>query len=78
MGFLLYLTQAQTVQDSWLAPALPDLSTTITLGKSYNIQWTDQLQGSFALYAPSANVSDVALWIAPNNASVGQRQIAGQ
>ena len=55
--------RAQVVQDDWLAPALPDYSTTITIGDTFDIQWTKNLWSWFAQYAPDANVTDVDLWI---------------
>lgn len=74
-GLFIYCTEAQTattVQGDWLAPALPDFSTTITLGENYDLQWTDHLQDWFAQYAPSANITNVALWLTPSSGADGE------
>jgi len=70
-------TQAQVVQDDWLAPALPDLSTTITIGETYDIQWTKNLYSWFPQYAPSANITDVDLWITTSESADEQILIQG-
>jgi len=71
-GLFALSTRAQVVQDDWLAPALPDYSTTITIGETYDIEWTEHLYAWFPYYAPDANVADVDLWITTSNSAEGQ------
>lgn len=52
-----------TAQNSWVAPGLPDESTTITKGQTYNIQWNNNLTLWFAGYAPDADINNVTLWV---------------
>ena len=73
IGVCILFARAQvTVQDEWLAPALPDFSTTITIGETYDIQWTKELYTAFPQYAPSANVTDVDLWITTSDSDTCQ------
>ncbi|KAK4935200.1 hypothetical protein LTR10_023700 [Elasticomyces elasticus] len=65
----LRVVSAQVVQDDWLAPALPDFSTTITLGSTFKIQWDSNLVRWFSTYAPEANASNCALWITGSHAN---------
>lgn len=67
---------ASTVQGDWIAPALPDTSTTLTLGETYELQWTSHLQTWFSEFAPNASISDVDLWITPSNGVTGETLIA--
>lgn len=59
----LRVVSAQVVQDDWLAPSLPDASTTITIGDNYKIQWDANLVTWFPQYASQADPSDCSLWI---------------
>ncbi|GAM90505.1 hypothetical protein ANO11243_085490 [Dothideomycetidae sp. 11243] len=65
LSFLCSLVAAQqVVQDSWIAPSLPDLGTTITEGEQYTLTWDETLQNWFGQYAPEASTTNVTLWVA--------------
>lgn len=75
------LTKAQdvgSVQYSWITPAAPDFTSTLTIGDLYNISWESDLIDSFATYAPSADVSSVDLWITDYNLHIYSQLIAGK
>jgi len=57
------LAKAQTVQDDWVAPALPDDITDIFIGTTYTIQWDSNLYTWFPQFAPAANSSNCNLWV---------------
>ena len=64
LAILLYnLVEAQVVQDDWLRPALPDFSSSLTLGTNYTIRWTQKLYNWFPNFAPDADVENVDLWL---------------
>ena len=52
----------KTMQDEWLAPGLPDLSTNITAGSQYTIRWTKDLQNWRDTFCPGCNVHKVDLY----------------
>lgn len=65
--FLSTITLAQVVQDDWVFPSLPDESTIMNTGDEYMIRWTTNLTDWFPQYAPSADVTNVDLWITGNH-----------
>lgn len=69
---------SQTVQGDWIAPAGPDNSTSLELGEEYHIRWTNSLWEWFGTYAPSADVSNVDLWITGFYQHQFAHMIAGQ
>ncbi|KAF2147793.1 hypothetical protein K461DRAFT_272472 [Myriangium duriaei CBS 260.36] len=65
LSLFVSLVAAQTiVQDSWIAPGLPDLSVTIYDGQEYQLTWDSTLQNWFGQYSPQSTVTNVTLWIA--------------
>ncbi|KAI1615718.1 hypothetical protein EDD36DRAFT_195389 [Exophiala viscosa] len=71
----LRVVSAQVVQDDWLKPALPDFSTTITLGSTFRIQWDANLVSWFSQYAPEANSSDCALWVTGSQSNTSYQNL---
>ena len=61
--YLSSFVRAQTVQNAWINPSLPDNSTTLTIGEIFDIKWDSNLQNLFSTYAPNASTSDADLWI---------------
>lgn len=72
------LTEAQTVQNDWVRPAGPDNSTTLYVGRTFQLQWTSNLFSWFATYAPGADVTDVDLWITDFYLHVYEENIASK
>lgn len=54
---------AQTVQDAWISPSNPSFSTTIQIGETFKVQWTDDLAVWFGKKAPSVDPTDTTLWL---------------
>ncbi|SPO04388.1 uncharacterized protein DNG_07073 [Cephalotrichum gorgonifer] len=61
--FFAVLCGAQFVQDAWISPATPDFSSSIQIGKTYEIRWSEDLVGFFGTYAPSIDITDATLWL---------------
>lgn len=66
-----------TVQDLWISPAPPDFATNLTVGEVFTIRWDTSLAGSLSIYAPSADASNVDLWITDYNLHIYSKRIAG-
>ncbi|PNS21187.1 hypothetical protein CAC42_3525 [Sphaceloma murrayae] len=55
--------QVDSVQGDWIAPSLPDQSTTIRAGDDFQLQWSPDIVRWFPRFAPSANLTQVRLYV---------------
>ncbi|KAJ9606807.1 hypothetical protein H2200_008817 [Cladophialophora chaetospira] len=72
------LTRSQTVQDSWIAPAGPDFTSTLTVGELYTITWNPNLTDWFASYLSDGSAENVDLWITDYSLHVYAHLIASR
>ncbi|PSK42145.1 hypothetical protein B9Z65_4059 [Elsinoe australis] len=56
-------TAVPKVSDDWVRPQYPDGTTVLTAGQEFELRWTRNLTRWFPGYAPSANVTNVTLWV---------------
>ncbi|KAI1125122.1 hypothetical protein F5Y10DRAFT_268463 [Nemania abortiva] len=76
--FLLTLScVADTVQDDWVFPQLPDGSTTLQLGGEYTIRWTSALQSWFQYFCPDCNTTSVDLWTTDSSSNKEHKLASG-
>ena len=51
-------------QQDWLFPVYPDYTTTVTIGKTYHLQWDSNLKNWFSSWcAVCGDPSNVDLWV---------------
>lgn len=62
----------QSPENSWVLPAFPDFTTTITEGDQVNVTWNNDLWKWFDSYAPEANLTNVTLWVAAEQLAYAQ------
>ncbi|KAI0855752.1 hypothetical protein F4860DRAFT_530007 [Xylaria cubensis] len=55
--------QAQTVQDDWVFPQLPDYSTVLERDQNYTLKWTSNLKNWFSYFCSQCNTTQVDLWV---------------
>jgi hypothetical protein len=72
------LARTQSVQDSWTAPATPNLSTKLQTNSPFTITWKATLTGSFATYCSSCDITKLDLWITSWQTNDYNSKIAGK
>ncbi|PNS18129.1 hypothetical protein CAC42_3574 [Sphaceloma murrayae] len=63
LHILAQTTALPKVSDDWVQPQWPDGTTLLTSGQAYELRWTANITRWFPGYAPSANVTNVTLWV---------------
>jgi hypothetical protein len=69
LSLLLFFTpfvatqEAQTVQDDWVFPQLPDSSTVLNADQSYTLKWTLNLHNWFSAFCSECDPTQVDFWI---------------